>query len=267
MPRRLGGLAHCLSAFMYLNLGQRQALGRLMGWLAQDYGERDIRAQVGCELLQLLRADYFASYVWSDSHQRFEGRVALNMDDGNLRAYEDYFQFQDPITYQLQKRRVPTLVSQVMAQDRLERTEFFNDFLARDGLCYGVNVYAYQGACNLGDLRIWRARRGGNFDHDALALLRLIQPAFTSALARCRTATPTSSAPVASADTPPLTAREHQIAALVCQGVTDKDIARKLGIGFSTVRTHLQRMFDKLGVHNRTQLQSCLYRLVKSPPQ
>ena len=240
---------------MYLNTGQQESLGRLMGWLAEDYGEREVRERVGRELLTLLQADYFASYVWSDARQRFEGRVALNMDDDNLCAYESYYQFHDPITYQLQQRRVPTLVSQVMPQDQLVRTEFFNDFLARDGLRYGVNLYAYDSDRNIGDLRIWRGRHGENFDRGTLALLSLIQPAFTRALARGR--------PAQVPDDLTMTSREREIAALVCTGITDKDIARRLGIEFSTVRTHLQRMFDKFGVHNRTQLQRRLYNAGK----
>ena len=60
-----------------------------------------------------------------------------------------------------------------------------------------------------------------------------------------------------------MTSREREMAALVCTGIADKDIARRLGIEFSTVRTHLQRMFDKFGVHNRTQLQRRLYNAGK----
>jgi DNA-binding CsgD family transcriptional regulator len=238
---------------MYLNASQSQALGQLMMWLAEDDAERDIRERVGQCLLTLLQADQFASYVWSDAHQCFEGRVALHMDDGNLRAYEDYFQYRDPITHHLQRQRVPTLVTQVMPQAQLERTEFFNDFLSRDGLCWGVNLYAYHGERNIGDLRIWRARRGGNFDQNALELLALIQPAFTQALVRAR-----GRGAAAPGDACVLTGRERDIAALVCKGVPDKAIARALGIEFSTVRTHLKRIFDKLDVHNRTQMQARL---------
>lgn len=55
-----------------------------------------------------------------------------------------------------------------------------------------------------------------------------------------------------------LSQREQAIAHCVCEGLGDKQIARHLGIGFSTVRTHLNHIFDKLGVHSRTQLVHCL---------
>ena len=51
---------------------------------------------------------------------------------------------------------------------------------------------------------------------------------------------------------PGLTAREAEIAQLLRQGLTNQEIADRLVISTGTVRTHLENMFDKLGVHTRT---------------
>src|SRR5260370_21107895 len=104
------------------------------------------------------------------------------MDPKNLASYDSYYQYHDPITFKLQARREATLVTQIMPQRELMRTEFFNDFLAHDGLHWGVNVYSYAGQRNIGDLRIWRGRHRENFDTRTLELLRLVEPAFTGAL-------------------------------------------------------------------------------------
>jgi hypothetical protein len=125
---------------MYLTASESRTLSRLFVLLAEDMAEREVRERVGCGLLDLLKADYYASYVWDEAANRFGGRVTLNMDDDNLRSYEAFYQYHDPITFALQARRVPTLVAQVMPQRELMRSEFFNDFLARDGLHWGVNV-------------------------------------------------------------------------------------------------------------------------------
>lgn len=126
---------------MHLSVAQSRSLPCLFGLLAEDLAEREVRERVGHEMLGLLRADYFASFVWNGDRQRFGGCVTLNMNAETLRSYDEYYQFHDPITYTLQARRVPTLVNQVMPQRELMRTEFFNDFLARDGLHWGVNMY------------------------------------------------------------------------------------------------------------------------------
>ena len=50
-----------------------------------------------------------------------------------------------------------------------------------------------------------------------------------------------------------LTARELDVLRLVATGHSNKQIAAKLGIGESTVKTHLLKVFDKLGVADRTR--------------
>jgi len=51
-----------------------------------------------------------------------------------------------------------------------------------------------------------------------------------------------------------LTRKEHEISRMVAMGLTDKQIASRLDISFSTVRTHLKHVFHKLSVNNRAQL-------------
>ena len=50
-----------------------------------------------------------------------------------------------------------------------------------------------------------------------------------------------------------LTARELDVLRLVASGHSNKQAAAALGIGESTVKTHLLKIFDKLGVADRTR--------------
>lgn len=50
-----------------------------------------------------------------------------------------------------------------------------------------------------------------------------------------------------------LTARETEVLRLVSAGHSNKQIAMALGIGESTVKTHLLKVFEKLGVADRTR--------------
>src|SRR5881396_1155984 len=195
---------------MYVNASESRVLARIFGLLSEDLAEREVREAVGRHLLELLEADYYASFVWQDAAGRFDKAVFLNMNPKNLANYDIYYQYHDPITFKLQARRGATLVTQVMPQRELMRTEFFNDFLARDGLHWGVNAYSYVGGRNIGDVRIWRGRRRENFDGHTLELLRLIEPAFTGALVRA-----TGGAAGIAADGSPilkLSVREFEIA-------------------------------------------------------
>ncbi len=48
-----------------------------------------------------------------------------------------------------------------------------------------------------------------------------------------------------------LTRREFEVVSLLDQGLTNKEIARDLGIELTTVKNHVHNILDKLGVHTR----------------
>jgi two-component system nitrate/nitrite response regulator NarL len=50
---------------------------------------------------------------------------------------------------------------------------------------------------------------------------------------------------------PVLSPREREILALIADGELAPDIARRLGLSPATVRTHLQHLYEKLGVSDR----------------
>ena len=52
---------------------------------------------------------------------------------------------------------------------------------------------------------------------------------------------------------PALTAREAQIAQMIAAGMSNKDIARRLGIGLATTKTHVHHLLAKLKVQRRSQ--------------
>jgi DNA-binding NarL/FixJ family response regulator len=62
---------------------------------------------------------------------------------------------------------------------------------------------------------------------------------------------------IASRTAPPpagnLSAREREVLILVAAGLANKQIARKLGIAEKTVKGHLTRVFQSIGVQDRTQ--------------
>lgn len=144
------------------------------------------RREISEDLLHLLKADFFASFIWNPSTRSFGDPVLLNMSPANIARYEIHYQFHDPITHLLQERRRATLVCEVMDQKTLEKTEFFHDFLMKDGLHHGINLYAYDGDLNIGDLRIWRSDNRPDFDKRDVAILDFILPYFRNALRNAR---------------------------------------------------------------------------------
>jgi RNA polymerase sigma factor (sigma-70 family) len=50
-----------------------------------------------------------------------------------------------------------------------------------------------------------------------------------------------------------LTAREKEVLRLMAEGMSSRDIASRLGISYTTVRTHIRSLGSKLGVHSKLE--------------
>ena len=56
----------------------------------------------------------------------------------------------------------------------------------------------------------------------------------------------------------PLTEREQEVAGLVAEGATNREIAKMLFLSPKTVERHVSNVFKKVGVRNRAELASRL---------
>ena len=50
-----------------------------------------------------------------------------------------------------------------------------------------------------------------------------------------------------------LTPREREVLAQIAEGLTNKEIARRLSVSPATIKAHVERIIAKLGVSDRTQ--------------
>jgi two-component system, NarL family, response regulator len=106
-----------------------------------------------------------------------------------------------------------------------------------------------------GDEDIYRAMRAGARAYLLKDMLRKeLVEAIRAVHAGQRYVSPTVAARLA-ARTPgqELTAREVEILAQLVRGLGNKQIAGELGLAEGTVRIHLSNIFEKMGVHDRTQ--------------
>jgi DNA-binding NarL/FixJ family response regulator len=91
----------------------------------------------------------------------------------------------------------------------------------------------------------------------------LLSPAVTRQVIERFTRIPRSSPPKAYAD---LTAREREIFRLVATGLTNAEIAGRLYISETTVKTHIGHILQKLGLRDRVQAVVLAHRTGLSGP-
>ena len=58
-----------------------------------------------------------------------------------------------------------------------------------------------------------------------------------------------------------LTRRRRQVAKLACRGLSNREIAEKLGVNEGTVKVHLHAVYEKLNIHSRTKLAIALMKM------
>lgn len=254
---------------MHLSTSQSRALGEVMRLLADASDGDALREALALPLLNLVAADQYVSMVWNAQDERFGRFTALNISEDSLRDWDRHYRFVDPLTFPMMERRRPTVATQILAQPVLSKTEFFNDFLMRERMHWGVNVYFFDQEECVGDMRIWRRREHGNFEPNELELLRLVEPAIAAALGRLhwqRHKTPAQAVTQRAEEllqrSACLSQREAEVAWLVASGCPDKEIARRLEVGHATVRFHLANAFRKLQAENRAALSSRVQAIV-----
>lgn len=259
---------------MHLSTSQTRALGDVMCLLAEATDGDALRDALALPMLELLGSDQYVSMVWDAEGGRFERFTAMNISADSLRHWDDYYRFVDPLTFPMMERRHPTVATQILRQPDLVKTEFFSDFLRPEQMHWGINVYFYDRETCVGDFRIWRRHERGNFESNEVEILRLVEPAIAAALGRLhweQHAAPARHVTERAEDllqrTAHLSQREAEVAWLVTCGCPDKQIARRLEVGYPTVRFHLANAFRKLQADNRAALASRVQALVEQRRQ
>ncbi|MGS0894002.1 response regulator transcription factor [Burkholderia stagnalis] len=194
----------------------------------------------------------------------------FGMPESMHRTYVARYRMLDPLhpsRCAAGERAVVTLASQ-LPDERREASAYWTRFLRRHDVADVVEIWLRDAGLTIGAFSLLRfgvhgagGDAGGNGtagrfapgEIDALARLQPVVEAALSPLLRARRGIHRIGCEER------LTYREEQIARLVRDGRSNKEIARDLALGQPTVKTHLMRMFRKLGVSNRTELVGALF--------
>ena len=143
----------------------------------------------------------------------------------------------------------PLSISEVVSRARFRESPFYLSVMRPLGRGRELKLWL---PAPIGHARYFELERGPgpDFDERDRSFLSLLRPH----LARLRARWERRPHP------PSLTERELDVLSLVAQGLTNRQISGRLFISPATVRTHLEHIYDKLGVRSRAGAVSAAFR-------
>lgn len=177
-------------------------------------------------------------------------------------TYEHYLREIEPVDPLAPRNIADTSVS-VLTSRNVVDADSYRRCLHEHGIRCVAALYLRKGGRIVSGLYLLRRLDAPDFSAHELVVLRRAQPlieqAYTGACRQYRKAVD----PLATSG---LTPRQIAVAELVGSGATNAEIARALYISPATVKTHLTRVYAKLGVRSRMQLAALLRRGSPQPP-
>jgi DNA-binding CsgD family transcriptional regulator len=175
------------------------------------------------------------------------------------REYVQRYAREDPFAPAHQADGGPAVVTvdELGGQLAFARSAYGGEYLPGFGYATEAMAYVREAGRIVAAIALLRTAQEPGFSAGEAAFLRRAVPALEVAYACAREPAP----PVACEEllrARGLTGREREVARLAARGATNGQIARELLLAEATVKTHLRRVYAKLGVRTRTRLSRLL---------
>ncbi|EBH3651308.1 helix-turn-helix transcriptional regulator [Salmonella enterica] len=173
-----------------------------------------------------------------------EAYVLHNISNSTHQQYLEHFQPLDPLSpsrFGQQVITVATMTPGICARHR----HYYHEFMLPNHVCDMIEIFIRRGHRIIAGISLMRDIP---FSSEERLRAQAVQPLLGLAIHDSLQ----EDNDLASI----LTAKEREIVGMVCEGASNKLIARQFNISLSTVKTHLRNIFAKTEVINRTELVS-----------
>ncbi|EJQ0061643.1 helix-turn-helix transcriptional regulator [Salmonella enterica subsp. enterica] len=173
-----------------------------------------------------------------------EAYVLHNISNSTHQQYLEHFQPLDPLSpsrFGQQVITVATMTPGICARHR----HYYHEFMLPNHVCDMIEIFIRRGHRIIAGISLMRDIP---FSSEERLRAQAVQPLLGLTIH--------DSLQEDNNLTSILTAKEREIVGMVCEGASNKLIARQLNISLSTVKTHLRNIFAKTEVINRTELVS-----------
>ncbi|EAQ6000989.1 LuxR family transcriptional regulator [Salmonella enterica] len=173
-----------------------------------------------------------------------EAYVLHNISNSTHQQYLEHFQPLDPLSpsrFGQQVVTVATMTPGICARHR----HYYHEFMLPNHVCDMIEIFIRRGHRIIAGISLMRDIP---FSSEERLRAQAVQPLLGLAIH--------DSLQEDNDLESILTSKEREIVGMVCEGASNKLIARQLNISLSTVKTHLRNIFAKTEVINRTELVS-----------
>jgi DNA-binding CsgD family transcriptional regulator len=173
----------------------------------------------------------------------------------SISRYRQQHHANDPLAPRRFEHSVLTVasVTDVVGEDVFARSPYARDYLFGLGMATQATLYLRASGRIAAGIDLLGPAADSGLSPDQMGFLRTSH-AFLEQAYACAFGLPTRSHDAEEVAVGTLTHREVEVARLVAGGASNAEVARALSISEGTVKTHLVRVFAKLGVRSRTQL-------------
>ena len=213
----------------------------LLGAMSESALDKASFAKLGVERLPALVASEFTTlsicHLASGKREVF-GLPASALNAEDRAAFDRYFHEHPLVRYHAyQGGRSAQRISDSLPLEKFRRSALYNDYYRRIRIDHAMALPIYVRDGLLVSFVLNRTRR--DFTDRERALLDLMRPHLAKIFRKVNSFGG-------------LTAREAEVLRWVAAGKSDAQIGAILRISARTVQKHLQNVYDKLGVENRT---------------
>ena len=150
----------------------------------------------------------------------------------------------------------------LMPNDRWKDTVIFKEFFQPNGFFHDADVFFRQRGKIVAVLTLLRIDEHQPFTDQEIELLKNMQPFIEYALSKVYLPKRIQDREILG-ERFDLTSRELDVIEFALTGASNKQLIKRLNISLPTLRTHLQKIYTKVGVHSTSELISKLLRMLK----
>lgn len=185
--------------------------------------------------------------------------ITYNADPSFHQRYVNGLYQLDPLhpRYFTEPRQRVTTLSDALPTSRRASSEYFHTFVAPQGIRDIVEIFFRRENRIVAGISLLKYGSSAPVASDDLKLVCTVHPLIEDYLSAVLSTLPHGG--VGEAQRFALTDRERVTLSLVQDGLSNKEIARRLGITVSTVKTHVRSILTKTGTTRRATLLSKLF--------